>query len=598
MYKANKRHMQSLLLSNINDLPEKKRQRLQGSWAEDFYRDFFCRIQEDTFAVLYVDHPSRPNVPINWLVGLETLKSGFGWSDEELYDHFCFDLQVRYALGIHDLNESDFDLRTLYYFRERLSCYNLEHGVNLLTKAFENITDQQLIILKVKTGKQRTPALAAGASVDSTQIASNILSMSRLQLLVEAVQRMYRSLSEADQQHYAKTFAPYLQGHSGQYVYRIKGQEATAEHLQTIGELIDFLQEELRETYGQVPAYHVLQRLFDNNFRLENQVVLTKTNQELEAGCLQSVDDLEATYRKKGPRAYKGYVANLSETCDPENELQLTPALAASASVTKIQVSPNNVNDNDLLLEALPDLKARTGLDTLYTDGAFAGPTVDPVLQEHEVEQIQTGISGRPPNSQKLNLADFVVDRNEKAVPQQITCPQGQTAAVELSSLKSGYRADFNPSRCKTCPFHLEGRCPARLGKKRASFRLTFLPSQVGVAQRRRKLRLSKQDGKNPRAAIEGTIREVKHPFPAGKLPVRGLFRITCLMVGSAALTNVRRIHHFWDEKRKDERRKMAIERAAKVVPEQSGVSFTSFLKSILISQRSSIALSNACFGC
>ena len=580
MYKANKRHMQPLLLSNINDLPEKKRQRLQGSWAEDFYRDFFCRIQEDTFAVLYVDHPSRPNVPINWLVGLETLKSGFGWSDEELYDHFCFDLQVRYALGIHDLNESDFDLRTLYYFRERLSCYNLEHGVNLLTKAFENITDQQLTVLKVKTGKQR---------MDSTQIASNILSMSRLQLLVEAVQRMYRSLSEADQQHYAKTFAPYLQGHSGQYVYRIKGQEATAEHLQTIGELIDFLQEELRETYGQVPAYHVLQRLFDNNFRLENQVVLTKTNQELEAGCLQSVDDLEATYRKKGPRAYKGYVANLSETCDPENELQL---------ITKIQVSPNNVNDNDLLLEALPDLKARTGLDTLYTDGAFAGPTVDPVLQEHEVEQIQTGIRGKLPHSQKMHLSDFVIDRNEKGVPQQITCPEGQTAAVELSSHKSGYRADFDPNRCPICPIHLEGHCLARPGKKRASFRLTFLPSQVGVAQRRRKLLLSKQDGKNPRAAIEGTIHEVKHPFPSGKLPVRGLFRITCLMVGSAALTNVRRIHHFWDEKRKDQRRKLVVERAANVLPEKPGVSFSSFLKVLLVNLRSFFALSNACFDC
>ena len=49
------------------------RKRLANSWAEDFYRDFFSRIDEDTFAGLYVDHPSRPNVPVNWLVGLETL---------------------------------------------------------------------------------------------------------------------------------------------------------------------------------------------------------------------------------------------------------------------------------------------------------------------------------------------------------------------------------------------------------------------------------------------------------------------------------------------------------------------------------------------
>ena len=297
MYKANKRHLQPLLISNVNDLPEKKRKRLENSWAEDFYRDFFSRIDEDAFAVLYVDYPSRPNVPINWLIGLETLKSGFGWSDEELYDHFCFDLQIRYALGVHDLNESDFDLRTLYYFRERLSRYNLEHGVNLLTKVFENITDQQLTALKVKTGKQR---------MDSTQIASNILGISRLQLLVEALQRMYRSLAEADQQRYAETFVPYLQGHSGQYVYRIKGKEATEVHLQQIGEVIYLLLEELQEAYAQEPAYQVLKRIFADNFRLEAQAVRPKTDQELDASCLQSCDDLEATYRRKGLRTYKG----------------------------------------------------------------------------------------------------------------------------------------------------------------------------------------------------------------------------------------------------------------------------------------------------
>jgi hypothetical protein len=181
---------------------------------------------------------------------------------------------------------------------------------------------------------------------------------------------------------------------------------------------------------------------------------------------------------------------------------------------------------------------------------------------------------------------------------QQGSLFEGQAVAVELSNHKSDYRADFDPNRCQICSFHLEGHCLARPGKKRASFRLTFLPSQVGVAHRRRELRLSKQDGKNPRAAIEGTIHEVKHPFPSGKLPVRGLFRITCLMVGSAAVTNMRRIHHFWDEKRKDRRRKLAVERAANVIPEKPGVSFSSFLKVLLVNLRPFLALLNACFGC
>jgi len=211
-----------------------------------------------------------------------------------------------------------------------LSCYNLEQGVNLLNLAFEQITDQQLSVLKVKTGQQR---------MDSTMVASNILDMSRLQLLVEALQRMYRALSEADQQRYAETFAPYLQGHAGQYVYRIKGREAVNEHLHQLGELIQQLLAELQDGYAQEPAYQVLLRLFGDNFRVEASRVHAKANQELASGCLQSVDDLEATYRKKGQRKYKGYVVNLSETCDPQNELQL---------ITQVQVAPNNLDDTGL----------------------------------------------------------------------------------------------------------------------------------------------------------------------------------------------------------------------------------------------------------
>lgn len=158
---------------------------------------------------------------------------------------------------------------------------------------------------------------------------------------------------------------------------------------------------------------------------------------------------------------------------------------------------------------------------------------------------------------------------------------------VELSTRQGRYWADFDPHLCQACSFHLEGHCPARPWKTCPSFRPSFTPSQLAVAKRRRAMRLSQQDGKNHRAAIEGTIREVKHPFPTSKLPVRGLFRMTCLMVGAAAMTNVRRIHHYWEEKRKDERQKPAAE--------QQCVSFSSFLKALWTGQRSFPALSQLC---
>lgn len=147
-------------------MPEKQWRRLEASWAGTLRAQFFSRVKEEAFAVLFSDVPSRPNVPVNVLVSLDILKAGYGWSDEELYDHFLYDLQVRYAVCYASLTEGDFELRTLYNFRRRLSqYYNLAHGINLLTTAFVDITDQQLTALAVRTGQQR---------MDSTQIASNI----------------------------------------------------------------------------------------------------------------------------------------------------------------------------------------------------------------------------------------------------------------------------------------------------------------------------------------------------------------------------------------------------------------------------------------
>jgi len=44
---------------------------------------------------------------------------------------------------------------------------------------------------------------------------------------------------------------------------------------------------------------------------------------------------------------------------------------------------------------------------------------------------------------------------------------------------------------------------------------------------------------------VEATVRQVKHPFPAGKLPVRGQFRVTCMVIGSAIMSNIRRIQRY-----------------------------------------------------
>jgi hypothetical protein len=74
-------------------------------------------------------------------------------------------------------------------------------------------------------------------------------------------------------------------------------------------------------------------------------------------------------------------------------------------------------------------------------------------------------------------------------------------------------------------------------------------------------------------------------------LPVRGLFRVACVMVGSAAMTNVRRIYHHFEKKKKDERKKMKEEKKQEATQEQHRDSFFIFLKSLLTKPRSSMPL-------
>ena len=555
MFKKNVKHQQPALISAASELPEKQRKRLEKSWAGTFYQEFFSRIDEEAFAVLYSEKASRPNVPVNVLVGLEALKAGLGWSDEELYENYCYNLQVRYALGYDRLGDGDFEIRTLYYFRERLSKYNAEEGVNLLEKAFEQITDAQIVSLKVRTGMQR---------MDSTQIASNIVSASRLQLLVETVQRVERILSETDKVRLAETLAPYIKDSAGHYTYRVKGKEAVQEHLQRIGQAMHELLQDLKTAYAAENAYKVMKRIFAENFHLAESGPHPKENTEITSGCLQSMDDLEATYRTKGGGHYKGYVANLTETCDPENELQL---------ITKVQVAPNNVDDTQLLAEALPNLKERTGVETMITDGGYGGKTSDAALQDQGVNLVQTAIRGLQPNPDKFHLSDFDLHSDEEDNPATLTCLHGQT--VSVTRTRSGaWQARFDPAICATCPFQLEGRCPTKPQKRDLRYLLSFTSQEVVAAKRRREYLEHKGDGHNLRSAVEATVRSVKHAFPAGKLPVRGQFRVTCMMIASAAAANIRRIQRYLVAKTKLEKEQMRPSNGQNNAQAQPAISF------------------------
>ena len=530
MFRENKQYQQGHLLSTLSELPPGMQEMLERSWAEVFRREVFERLDEKPFAILYAEEDSRPNVPVNVLLCLEVLKSGFGWTDEQMYETFIFDLQVRYAVGYSNLGEGYFAIRTLYNFRDRLSQHMQTTGENLMEQAFEQITDQQLDAFKLTTDKLR---------IDSTQIASDIRTGSRLQLLVETLGRVHRMLSKQEQERYAELLGPYVQSKASHYIYRLKSGQY-GEKLAAIGPLMHQLLVELAADYAQEEAYLLLDRVFADHFIWSEGEQRPKEPSEVSAKSLQSLADPEATYRKKQGKSYHGYVGNVTETCNPENEIQL---------IVKVQTESNVTDDEQMLVDALPDLIERTDVEELYTDGGYNGPGLDEALVETSIEHIPSAIRGGRSRDGFLHLADFDWETDDDDQPATLTCPQGQLILVEPGRADLRFIARPDIDTCNSCP--LLALCPMRPQGNQRSPGLYFDHRTFQVIQKRQQVATFRRSD-NLRAAVEATVRSVKHPFRHGKVLVRGLFRVSCVVLASALMVNARRLHKLATIKQSD----------------------------------------------
>lgn len=541
MFVPNQSHLQKPLFSTMNMLPEAQRKRLEQSWAGTFYEEVFSRMDERTFEVLYSDKASRPNVPVNVLVGLEILKAGHGWTDVQMYDHFCFDVQVRYALGYRSMDEGHFVVKSIYNFRNRLVTHMKEAGENLFEVCFEQITDEQMEAYKVKSGVQRT---------DSKQIMSNIRHRTRLQLLLEGLHRVYRMMLAADKRQYQELLAPYVKEASHKYIYRLSGQTHQS-HIEKVGVVMQQLVADLAGRYREDEAYQVLARLYSEHFKTVDAAVRPKTGEELTADSLQSVDDLDATYRNKEGQGYQGYVANVTETVQTHEENAKDGGADAQNDgklnlITKVQIAPNVTDDAALLNEALPDLAERTALEKMYADGGYNSSAVTKTCDEWGVELHQTAIRGRTPDPNKPQLSDFTITYDEEGRPQTATCPHEHTVPINTGRKEGRYNLHVPYATCPACATRAAPDKPP----EKASCILYFTQHNLTVAKQRKRTKALHASGRNPRAAVESTIHELCCRFKNGKLRVRGLYRVAMTVVAAAAMVNARRIWRSQQQKK------------------------------------------------
>jgi len=514
MFKLNTKHTQTNLFGFSSLVSANMLKELQDSEAMKFYDLIFCNIKEEDFACLYSKTDPRPNAPINCLVSALLLMSKQKLTYERLFENIKFNLLTKIALGLPTLDEVPFSQATIFNFQNRLSDHFIQSGENLLEKVFDQLTQQQLKDLKLKTDIQRT---------DSFQAASNIRTYSRLQLLVEMLIRLYRVLSEEDQQHYEALFSGYVKKSSGQFLYRLSPDELPGEY-ERIGQVYQQLHDQLSPCYGQVEIVKIFERVYEEHFTVAQEKIGLKPAEELTSSMLQSPDDLEATYRKKQGQEYYGQSVNLVETCHPDNPLNL---------ITDLSVHANNIDDSKELTRRIDTIKEKTpDLQELHFDGAYPSTENDKKLEGHHIRPVQTAIRGRKGEGVKLKIEQRGADQYVVRCPNQ---------TVESEPTRKRFKAEFDLSGCAGCPW----ASVCQLTKKKTSRVYYFTQEDYLKRKRIAHIQNIPNQRRGLRANIEATVCEFTRKMTNHKVKVRGLFKTQLFAYSVGIGVNFGRIYRY-----------------------------------------------------
>lgn len=515
MFRANNKHKQQSLSDSTQWMNNRILDKLDKSWAPIFYENVFCKIDEEPFSVLY-STTGRPNFPVNILLCLEYIKHMKDCSDAELLDYFNFDYLVNYALGIRTIGEMDLAPRTLYYFRESIYQYSLEHpdASDLLFGQFINLIQYFAQLAGLSMNEQRT---------DTTLMMSNIKKAGRISLAYDVLVKGVKAIIEENR---TETLSKVLEpAFKTDVLYHSKAQEGDSK----LATLLNLCQETLQILKGQPgmkdsEEVRILDRFLGEQSTTdsESEKLIPKPNKEISSGSLQSAYDEDATFRKKGNVSQSGYVLEISETCGKENPFQL---------ITDYTLKPNNVSDVNILPERLPEIKKNTGCTDMYVDGGFHSDEIYQVAEDEGIEMHQTNMAGTEP-TKKIPVSEFEIDETTNTINK---CPGGYTP-TSTNTTKTQTIAHFSHEACGNCEFR--DQCYSQEQVKENVVRINH--KTIDTSRKRETMKSDRRENTSMRAGIEGTNSALKRKG-LDKLEVRGKTKSTIVCGLKVTVQNIKR---------------------------------------------------------
>lgn len=515
---------QTTIMDPLLTMPRYLQDILRKSWAHTIREMIFPYIDEKPFAVLYSDnYATRPNSPVNVIIGLLILKEIFGLTDEELIGSLHFDTRYQYALRTTSFEDQPVSINTLTNFRTRLCHYEQESGIDLLQPEVEALSERIAQYLKIDGKKVR---------MDSFMVSSSCKKLSRIELVYSVNARFVKRLNEIDGAIIPEPCKAYLEkGHKNETIYRTRDAESESKLVFLLKQSHELFQVGclVGETVTVIEEFQLLSRMLAEQTTQTDPATppTPKPGTEISANSLQNPTDPDATYRKKyGDNI--GYVANVAEQFDGKNSV-----------ITSYDLKQNTYSDSKFAVDMIDKYGATpsTNIVQFIVDGAYYEQEKAEEALSRGIELIPGELTGRRPAADKIGYNKFAVDEERNVVTR---CPNDQEPTQSYYDEKGkSYTVKFSKEQCQDCP--LRDQCPMKTQKKDNVVRFSEKRYKADI-QRQKMGTAEYIKTVSQRAGVEGIPSAFRRKYRVDSMPVRGLLRSKLWFGFKIAAYNIKKL--------------------------------------------------------
>lgn len=488
---------QLTLDDSILALTERERRMLEKSWAKPFADRIFPLINEDKFSVLYSNKNSRPNTPVNVIIGGMVLQELLGLTDEEFMDSLLFDVRFQYALHTTSFQEQPISDRTFSRFRRRCLTYETETGIDLIHDCIKELSCEMAAIMNINGRMKR---------MDSLMVASNIRKLGRMELLYTCVSDLVTFLHRVGMDELLAGLEHYYDPNDyNKVIYHSRSEDACTRIEQILSDA-DRLLELCGGSCDESSAYQLLVRVLKEQTIVEEgkRRLKTKEDGSMDSHVLQNPSDPDATFREKAGKQYRGYAANVTEAVGENGTI-----------VTDYQYAENTKSDSQFLKDSLTSEKKNDESVILLTDGAYSSSENVKAAKEKNIQLITTDLVGKEARD---IAADFIFSEDGKKL---LTCPMGHAPKSCNYNQKTGQcRISFHRNKCENCPHR--DKCNPKLFNRTSVLFLSRKSSDRAKSQRMMQTEEFRELARI-RNGVETIPSILRRRYQIDHMPVRGL---------------------------------------------------------------------------